>query len=144
MNAEQAKNKQAPAHDCAEEIARDVYDVMCSNLGNPSECDTWDTLPDGDKAALVATVKALPRIIARHAAGDMQGYFAGLAGASSGWSKYLYGAVAASALWLASLLCSCSPVTPGQVRQWDEAHALMHRVTGTGCTLYSPTVIPVK
>lgn len=137
-------NKTEPAHDCAEEIARDVYDVMCSRLGNPSECDTWDTLPNGDKAALVSTVKDLPRIIARHAAGDVQGYFAGLAGASSGWRKYLYGAVAASALWLASLLCSCSPVTPEQVRQWDEAHAIMHRVTDTDCTLCVPVTSTAK
>ena len=137
-------NKTEPAHDCAAEVAKALSRAIYSHAKNKNEWYTWEQLTDADRAAWIAGVKELPAIITRHAAGDVQGYFAGLAGASSGWRKYLYGAVAASALWLASLLCSCSPVTPGQVRQWDEAHALMHRMTDTDCTLFSPTVLPAK
>ena len=142
------KTDTTPAHDCAEEIAEAMYECHAAHYAREIPDGVpglrWSGLTATDKAAWIGLAKAMPNIIINHAGRDLKERLARLAGSSTGWRKYLYGALAASVLWLTSLLCSCSPVTPDQVRQWDEAHALMHRVTGTDCTLCNPTATSAK
>ena len=140
-------NKQAPAHDCAEIIAREMFAVE-REARNNSDCPDWDNLRPQFRRAYVAAVKALPGILLAHAGNDLKDFLTVKIGNSSPWRSLLgylsSAAVGAAVLWATSFFVSCAPVTPGQVRQWDEAHDIMHRVTRTDCTLCSPTVIPAK
>ncbi|OCA02163.1 hypothetical protein [Akkermansia glycaniphila] len=134
----ETNNTPEPTHDCAETIGIYLRDV---HTRAEMEYDKNDGLLGYGihKHAWTAVAKAAPGIIATHAGDDVREWLARQASTSSGWRKWLFGIACASVgavvLWGASFFTSCAPVTPEQVQQIDAAHAIMHRVTGTGCTL---------
>ena len=134
----ETNNTPEPAHDCAEIIAMEMYAVEREARNNP-DCPDWDNLGPKFRAAYIAAVKALPGILLSHAGDDLKDFLTVKIGTSSPWRSVLgylsSAAVGAAVLWGASFFTSCSPVTPEKVLQWDESQAIMHRVTGTGCTL---------
>lgn len=143
MNAEQAKNKPAPAHECAEEIARALWAEYAKIQG--TDCTEWDNLAPWQRVGWKAAAKAAPRVIIEHAGDDLKAWLAARIGNSSIWHRLFSSVATASVgaliLWIISFFASCSTITPEQVLQWDATHAAMHAATGTTCTLCIPVTV---
>ena len=144
----ETNNTPEPTHDCAEIIAMKMYAIENGVRLYQNILRNWNNLSEAEKFLRKEAVKALPRILLTHTGDDLKAWLVAQIGTSSPWRSVLgylsAAAVGAVVLWGASFFTSCAPVTPEQVQQIDAAHAIMHRVTGTGCTLCRPVTSKFK
>ena len=119
-------------HEHALDIAKEMFFKYAKLKGLSIQC--WDDLDFKEQAAWVGLANSVLPILVRHAYDDLKE-----CARSGGWVRWILAAVSAVLGAAGTLLFSgCSSVPSGSVQQWDDAHRLLHAVTGTRCTLVQP------